>query len=105
MRLCGKVDPECERRVSQKFRRNLIGLSPFAPKGSRLTDVKKPDRDMIKISVLLAEARSIASKRDWRAIETALDHAQTGLLQVEPHNGEREGNVSFRPSQFGHRDY
>lgn len=57
----------------------------------------KPDVDMRRISDLFAEARSIAICRNWPTVGHALDQAQTALLRVEPHNGEK-GRVEFRPT-------
>jgi hypothetical protein len=52
---------------------------------------------MRRVSALLAEARAIATRRDWRSVSQAIDYAQTALLKVEPHNGEK-GHVEYRPT-------
>jgi hypothetical protein len=56
----------------------------------------RPDEDMAKMSQLLAYAQSIAVRRNWKNVGTGLSHAETALLAVEPHAGEK-GGVRFRP--------
>lgn len=57
----------------------------------------RPDADMRRMSDLLTEARSIASRRDWPSVGRALDQAEVALLRVEPNNGEK-GQAEFRPT-------
>jgi hypothetical protein len=57
----------------------------------------KADFDMRRISELFAEARAIATRREWSSISQAIDCAQTALLKVEPYDGEK-GRVEFRPT-------
>jgi hypothetical protein len=57
------------------------------------------DTDMRRMSELLAEARTIAARRNWMNVEVVIDEAQTAILQVRPGNGEYPESVQFRPMQ------
>ncbi len=57
----------------------------------------RPDDDMRKMSELIAEAHSIATRRKWPVLGQILDQAQSALLNVEPNDGEKH-KVEFRPT-------
>ena len=74
-----------------------MNVLAFCEKKTRVKPMSKSDSDLRRISDLLAEARAIATRRDWRLVSQAIDYAQTALLRVEPHNGEK-GRVEYRPT-------
>jgi hypothetical protein len=80
-----------------ELRLNFSHPSVFGWKLLRGTTMPRPDKDMRRMSELFAEARSIANRRGWPLIGRALDQAQTALLRVEPHDGEK-GRVAYRPT-------
>jgi hypothetical protein len=56
----------------------------------------KSDVDMVRMSSLLAEARSISIRRHWRMLGYFIDQSDAVLLGIEPGDGEK-GTVEFRP--------
>jgi hypothetical protein len=57
---------------------------------------KTPDQDMVKLSGLLSEARSLASSRNWERVAEGLDEALAALLRVKPGNGEEPGRIRYQ---------
>ena len=52
---------------------------------------------MVRLSHVLAEAQTIASRRAWPSVSTPINQAQIALLCVEPHDGEKPGRLKYTP--------
>jgi hypothetical protein len=57
----------------------------------------RPNRHIVKVSELLAEARAIAASQDWQRLGTSLDEAQAALLHVGSKNPTLKSLASFAP--------
>jgi hypothetical protein len=61
----------------------------------------RPNRHIVKVSELLAEARAIAASQDWQRLGTSLDEAQAALLHVGSKNFcAREHQAEAPATQF-----
>ncbi len=62
----------------------------------------KPDVDMVRMSELLGEAKSITGRRHWGVLGYFLAQGEAALLGIEPGDGEK-GTVEFRPALSGYK--